>query len=495
MRLVTSLILALSFVLPMSHPAFAGAARSSAALEAANAYVTKNARFTLIAPKLDSKKLAASLQEAAVAKPKEAAVGVGQTLLLIMTLTAIDLTHQEIKNRKGKGTFKASDLANIASVSVSAILDNPSIYAGILGAGGIGVAQKPASLLTKILTQPKLLRALRPLLTKLVTTTVTFVGWEFGSQLWTEASLRLQSDADVKRATSVSGLGGGLARTFMKAGSTEDRENARVANLMAKEMVYILLHAPTLRAWFDNTLRTRVMTGEFSTLLTSMIAAGTIGTAIFPGAGTVAGALFGLAGGVVAMFLPQGFKDNITDRFQVARAWKLQYSMMSNRLTLEDSIVPVRFIWAASKAEVIAQARKALQNRHALRSKLATIYWEKLRRTVLRFNEKQLTDDQFNSQFESLYTSVVNIYKNDIREIAKLSLLCLDSRPPSEIPKLIEIESTRLKLLVRYHEEFKANADFDVFLKMIEVNYAKGVDETEVLKLYVDKLRALNKAS
>jgi hypothetical protein len=485
MRFLFTLLLTLSLVLPASLPTYGAGSPASAASRALSEYVKTNARFTLQAPKIDSKRMSEQLQSAATSRPKEAMVGVGQTLLLIMTLTAIDLTRQEIQLRKNRGSFSANDVKEIAKTSVNAILDNPSIYAGILGAGGIGIAQKPASLLVKMMTHPRLLRALRPVLTRLVATTITFVGWEFGSQLWSEASLRLDSEADVKRAMSVSGLGGSFIKTAVAAGSKNDHENTRVAKRMMKEMVYILLHASTLRAWFSNTLRTRVMTGEFSTLLTSMIAAGAIGTAIFPGAGTIAGGLFGLAGGVVAMFLPQGFKDGITDQFQSLRTARLRYSLSQNSLKIDDAMRPVRFFIAATRAETIAQAKQALLDRRALRSKLATISWEKLRRSVLRLNSKDLTDREFNSQWAANYAAVKAVYANDIREMARLHLVFMDTRAPKEIENMIQHEQKRLEILLEYVTKIEDEASFDDMLKLIEIHFAKGVNESEFIAPYL----------
>lgn len=488
MRSLTSLILALTFIMPASMQAYGGASRASAAGRALNEFVSSNKRFVLVGPTLDSKTLQRKLNTEALNKPKEAMVGVGQTLLLIMSLTAIDLTRQEIQLRKGKGSFNTKDIKDIAYQSVTAILDNPNIYAGILGAGGLGLANKPAQVLLKVMTQPRLLMALRPVLASVVASTITFVGWEFGSQLWNEASLRLESEADVKRATSVAGLGGSLLKTIIAAGSKEDGENRRVAKLMMKEMVYILLHASTLRAWFDNTIRLRVMTGEFSTLLTSMIAAGAIGTAIFPGAGTLAGALFGLVGGVTAMFLPQGFKDSITDRFQDLRVTSLRFALSRNSLRIEDSIVPIRYFAAAQRSELIDQARKALRERRTLRSKLATVYWEKIRRSVVRLNSKKLTDAQFNGQWASNYRLIKAVYADDIREVARLQLVALDSRPPLEVKQLLEKEQKRLKFLVEYLSKIEDEASFDDMLKLIEINYSKGVNESEFFIGYLQAL-------
>lgn len=492
MRFWLQLLLALSMIMPPSLGALAssGRVKPARAYRAVQTYVQSNHRYVLSMPKIDSKQLKNQLYTAAADKPKEAAAGVGQTLLLIMALTTVDLARQEIENRKRNRNFQQSDVKSIVGHAVTATLNNPAIWGGIAGAGVLGIAERPALLLTKLLTQPKFLQAFRPILTRMTLSLVTFVGWEFGSQLWNEAALRLEDSADVQRAQSMSGLTSGFLNISLYRATQNDRENVRVAKRMMSEVTYVLLHQSTLRQWFDNTLRLRVMTGEFSTLLTSMVTAGAVGTMIFPGAGTLAGAMFGLVGGVAALFLPQGFKDSITDKFQSARKGALSFSMSSNSQLVADAMIPVRIFGSAVTPEQqTLQIRKALFERRKLRDRLANVAWEKLRRSLQRVNAQAITAQQFESNWADAYAGLVAVYSNDTKELARLALIQIDSpRVPRILGRYVEREIARTELMTEILISIKTTGrgaiTNDAILKLVEISVTKGSSEENLLKTF-----------
>jgi hypothetical protein len=85
-------------------------------------------------------------------------------------------------------------------------------------------------------------------------------------------------------------------------------------------MMNILVWDNDLRnMWLYNAFRKHIATGEFATLVTTMVTAGVVGTLLFPGAGTLAGMMFGVAGGTISLFIPQDQKDALTEILQALR--------------------------------------------------------------------------------------------------------------------------------------------------------------------------------
>ena len=95
------------------------------------------------------------------------------------------------------------------------------------------------------------------------------------------------------------------------------KEDRRVFNEVLSNMAAILLTNDALREmWIYNTWRLMIATGGFATLIPCMIGAAMVGTAIFPGAGTIAGLGFGVIGALVATDLPTPIKDALDFWYQ-----------------------------------------------------------------------------------------------------------------------------------------------------------------------------------
>ena len=431
------------------------------------------------------------IETAAHDKPKEALVGVGHTLLFMMVLAGLDMTAQEI-HKSGVQAVSPSHLAQIIQTVSKTILDSPQIWTSIFASGGLSLAQKPALELARVLLQPALKSAFLPVLAHTISSTIAFVGWEFGSQLYTEATLLLESKQDFEIASSASSMARGVygvaVASRARTASAADQNGARVARLMLQNMTRILLYDSKLRnEWFYNTMRLHIMTGGFATLLTAMIASGAIGTMIFPGGGTLVGLIFGLIGGVISMFIPQKNKDQITWGFQSVRKEALWFMLFrnKNRLTYEinlNSMHPDDFKNGFAD-DLIA--------RHGLRSRLATIEFERL-----------MTDFKTNGYLKDAKSSFANIKEIYAREFKVLSdIRALDTKITSQpyYATLLNREVVRCRSMLEFMqallEEATANPKSDDLLKYIEASEARGFDETPAVQMWLESTSADQNAS
>jgi hypothetical protein len=240
----------------------------------------------------------------------ESTAETGRTIILIMVLAGAELVRQEIHRSQLEGT--SVDSKRLESLSLKAaeqLLTEGSLYSSIAGASVIGsLAHKPLKILQSILTNAISRKALVAILQSGIHSYITFTGWEAGSELWTEAGLLISDDADYNRSKKLPALLLGASR-----GDANDR---RILSMLIDNVGQILLFDDELRTlWLYNTWRLHVATGHFAVLVSSMVAASTVGTAIFPGAGTVAGMMFGVVGGLASMTVPEPIQANITDGF------------------------------------------------------------------------------------------------------------------------------------------------------------------------------------
>lgn len=308
----------------------------------------------------------ARLARVAKEKAKQTGGMIFETFLFITTLAVIDVTAREIK-RQGLTAVSPKRMGEITLGAAREVVDMPEIYAGLVGASTtIAAAKAPSTAIQLIFKTPKIKSAFVPVLARAATATIAFVGWELGSQLWTESSLLL-SNEDYEIAKSFLGLGSGVAKTTIAAGTVGDRERARVAKLMVQNMIRILFLNPDLRSeWMKNTWRLHVMTGDFAALLGAMIMAGEVGSRY----GRLRGFFAGVAFGALTLAIPHGPKDAVTNAFQDVRTRVLRGRLDENTQYL------------ATRAG--ASFKTILANRHSFRESLSTIAWEKMHRALAR---------------------------------------------------------------------------------------------------------------
>lgn len=148
-------------------------------------------------------------------------------------------------------------------------------------------------------------------------------------------------------------------------------------------MADILVSDHELRGlWLYNAWRMRIATGHFATLVGSMVGAGVVGTALFPGAGTLTGLFFGLVGGTFALFIPEHIKDSLTDAFIASRIaigeGRLGTVREELRSLNRNTREPVYFPDALRDGSYIQQANRNFSLSRAYREGLMTARFEQL---------------------------------------------------------------------------------------------------------------------
>jgi hypothetical protein len=237
----------------------------------------------------------------------ESVVESGRTILLIMVITGVAIVKNEIEraNREGRN-LNFQETGEICLYVMTQLLNQGDIWFNMVGAGEMSLVMgKPLKLFTALLANAAAKNILIALLASAVHSTIIFIGWEIGGQLWNEARMLLKSDRDYK-------LSEGMLTTVLLASVSPDRR--RIFTEIIRNEIKILLVDDKLRSdLFYNAWRLRIMTGDFVTLVLAMAGAMTVGGAIIGGPpGAILGFIFGAVGGVGTLFLPQTFKDSIT---------------------------------------------------------------------------------------------------------------------------------------------------------------------------------------
>ena len=244
-----------------------------------------------------------------------------QTLLLMMIITGVEIVRSNIDIAHLKRENVSPDeIARMSAEAAEQILLGGGTWSSILGMGVVArTAKRPLAWLKSYIDGAVTRPILKSLLTSGITSFITFAGWEVGGQLFEEARELIDDDADYDRAANV------VSRIFGAALSADDR---RVLGLLLGNAFQIVVTDHELRSlWLYNAWRMRIATGHFATLVSSMVSAGAVGTAVFPGAGTIAGLGFGAVGGVLSLAVPERGNARITDdlaatriNYQIARA-------------------------------------------------------------------------------------------------------------------------------------------------------------------------------
>lgn len=423
--------------------------------------------------------------KSAAEMPLGAAVGVGQTLLVMMTLAGVELTAQQIQKNGGHHPT-AAQLSAIASQVASATVNSPQIWTSVVASGGFSIAQKPALALGQVFLSPKLRAAFAPLLARAITSTIAFVGWDFGAQLWTEASLLLKSPDDYKIAMSSFGMSKGLLTTALASSNTSnsnlDRQRSRVAKEMMHNMLLVLSNSDLRSALASNFLRTDLMTGEFQSMLASFIAAGAVGTAIFPGAGTLAGLIFGAVGIVGAQFVPQPTKDRITNSWQMVRAKVISSELKQNFSELRADVTSP---YLTSQAATISVAND-FNSRKSLRSRLMTVGWERM------FLEARAHQD-LSTSYPRHFEVMKQFYVSELIALREVGRSSSNVRARTELRVLFQRDEFRCQMMIDFFDALKEAALIDPrndeLIKAIEAAESRGFDETNTVAAWTQTMR------
>ncbi len=254
----------------------------------------------------------------------EFSAGALQTVILIAIISGVKIFQDEFEHALITGSaVSLQDASKISLKASQMIINSPSIWMGILGSPVTETAFAPAIQIFNFLISNTATSAImKTLLASGIHSFVSFLGWELASHLWEEARGMLSEPADYERAGRFFSLG---------FGSIHNLEDRATLNKMLQNMAQILITDSALRKqWFYNCWRLRLATGDFTILIGSMVAATTVGTALFPGAGTILGLCFGVAGGIASLQVPEDVKKGISESIRFTRR---QYNRTAGHLS------------------------------------------------------------------------------------------------------------------------------------------------------------------
>ena len=351
--------------------------------------------------------LAAPSRTTVVAAAK-APLNVGQNVLFLVVAAAMDIAYHELK-AKGREASPAEVSAAIAEATQQ-IVNSGAMWSGLTAAGGAHMLlKKPLAILNQTLSTAQGKKLLSAMIKSTVATGVVFLSWEFGSQLWTEAAALVKNPEDRERLSLLASVGWNGARAMFTQ-NPKDLRDLGLLLQMGENMVHVLANDKARSAWFDRTWRTRVMTGDFQMMMGAMIAAGTFGS-IFPGAGTFAGAMFGLSAAAVVIVTPAWVKDRITLALGEWREGRAKGFMASNEMYFKAISPNTGYSPNTNFYKQLLSERRVLRNQHN------TILFERINLAVKRLLPKedrtpeQVTDSTvlLRAAFQAMY----DLYKGE----------------------------------------------------------------------------------
>lgn len=409
-------------------------------------------------------------QSGLIQKGTDVAVHQGQALLLIMILTGVDLVKQHIQQSQLSGQpISQAQLLEHASQAAEHILKSGEIWSSLAGAStASAVMSKPIAIIQQIIATKVSRDIFKNLLQSGIATFVLFIGWEMGGQLYKEASEMIEDPADYQKSKSLGSLLANSIRQAIDPQEPEYQENWRVLKLVFSNMLQILVHDHDLRnLWLYNTWRNRIATGDFVALVTAMVGASVLGTAIFPGAGTFAGMMFGIVGGLLVMFIPQDQKDQVTSGIQWLRFhfWKMGddrgplFDVRKDTLEIMFEVISTNRPWPPLlKYQPVANAGEKMmdvliERIYRLESRLQSTTAMK---TVALMAGNRLKASEFGAQQHQIITTYLSTL-DDLEKIYRQSNEELDAAL-QEFPVLKDMNS---KKMMTYPELKNVLADRD----------------------------------
>lgn len=468
-----------------------------------------------------------SLYKAGSALAKSTAESAGhhsQALILIMLLTGVDIVRQNLQLASlRKENIDQKLILEHSAQAAEHILKSGHIWSSIFGASITTTAMaKPLAVVQTLIQNSKSYPILKDLLSNGIATLVLFVGWELGGQLFLEAREMLEDESDYQRAEELMPV---LLNAFKYgAGQSNDLNKADWALLqkLYQNIVEILISNHDLRnLWLYNAFRLRIATGELAVLVTSMVGASAVGTALFPGAGTLAGMGFGLIGGVVSLYIPQDQKDWISEKIKDFRILfgksgrdgygnplmsyhETVFRIISQKIKANEPLPPMLTFKSnphSMNGIMTAAFEKAYMYDSRLQSALA------MRAEAIKFKNQKSVDEwtdvakKERIKYLDLADELTNAYRTDLEHFENL-LVEFDLADKMNDVNMIQ-KYPILKKIQKQHQTLKTMNSFfggtlvpairagmlkDVsqktYFKAMQKFYLLGFDETEVLRLY-----------
>lgn len=288
-------------------------------------------------------------------QPPGGVVHTSQTMLQMFIVAYAHALKQNSEINKAHGKSWSENWLLTMGITAQHVLSSFDIYAGFLGGAASSVIfKKPMDSLMQSLKMDTSLKA--KFGTMLHRGTMWFaqtVGFEAGSQLIQDSifSLKDKKDIEVARNLNIYNLLTNSS-TDPKQQEKIQRERAVFGKLLVNMfLIMTFLRPAKTKRWIYNTWRNRLATGDFA-VMTLCFSAGTrIGTTLgataggmvglAPGSaagatvGLAGGFIFGTIGGILSAYIPQEYKDPITEEMRMARIQTGLDELAANRKSLE----------------------------------------------------------------------------------------------------------------------------------------------------------------
>ncbi len=357
--------------------------------------------------------------------PAQWAAHSGQTFMLLWILAGVEAVRQQekISSLESNPTPKLELLANVGDH----MINDFSLFASMAGASVVGTAMtQPLHLLNQLIRERVTHRFLSQLLTHGAASFVTFLGWEAGARLWHDAILQLPEE-QIPIAKK-------LRFMDILAGKANDQDRRIFQNILSQVYQILLFANPEVtKNWLYNTWRLNIATGEFVTLITSMVTFGVAAGSLAPGAGNLMGLLFGfgggLVGGFVAIFIPHEYKAPVTDGFR-----RIRIQTANQRLHVNTSELKriSRYFKRSSQPwnldYQIHEFKRSLAWRQNVRNDAATALIEQIYDALLRYQNA-----------EAILTLIDSINNQKLMAVSQETLL-------KQTPKTIAIADLKIEM-------------------------------------------------
>jgi len=353
----------------------------------------------------------------------------GQSLLLMMLLTGIDLIDQAIVENGDSGKhLNPNELLEYSNQAAEYIMSNLEIWTSLIEDGIVlGLSTKPLEIFIEFLNEANTRGFLQNVLSHGIANLYKFLGEGLAGELYMEARELLEDESDYQRAEKLSTLLASSIKSGLDLSSHEKSEDWRIIKKITGFALVILFHDNELRnLWLYNAFRKNIATGEFVIFASSTIA----GTMIFPGAGTIAGMMFGVAVGALTYFIPDKYKDSITSVLQNMREkfWKLgidsqySFSFMNYRKTV------IRIAYEKISQDQAMPSMLDYNDNSATLDKVMTIYFERFMQleSVLQITRAVLTEARKNGnqhkiqENEKILADMMERYLSNLADLQKV---------------------------------------------------------------------------
>lgn len=422
-----------------------------------------------------------------------APVAIGQSLLFLFSIAAIDVVHRELAHQgKTPENLSPKQWAELVATACWQIVNTGSTWTAMAAASASSAAvQMPMKVMGQLLSTPEGKNHFVSLLKTSVMHSVSFLAWESFSQLWTEATLLVESKEDYERLNSILSVSAGSFFTLLGSQDSTNNKDHELAKKMLANMLTVLTQSEKRAHWFDRTWRMRIMTGEFWSFLSASVATATLGTLLFPGAGTLVGWMFGVMGGAVTVFLPQAMKDEITSSLRGLRSGIANAQLRGNMVALEAAIDRIRFPNAVPEKKRLRNITTLLLERRKLREQIATITFEHVHFSLKKTKESGASSRSATQHLQNL----IDLWNSEQTVLTNLSET-VDL--PAQVDLQWKLEITRLStlqvLVTSLAQELdslgtalfigKLSKEQMSLARFVETNYLQGFEEGKLAQSF-----------